>query len=205
MIYSAVALTPNLATEGRPPISSTFVVFIARFDWRMVYIWCLHQKQYSTVNPPARPSEGTYHPFLVMLGTTSLSVSGFNSTHKKGWKTKRNICIVPLCLDTNLQDTNLGGPWGGGVSWVMRSNFRMICCDLVGQKPKTTCVALSRLVPTWSTSPNTEERAKELFGELVYDGIFVDAIHADRTKQQRDNTVTWLLQLLDDYRDYGDR
>eukprot|EP00930_Biecheleria_cincta_P039045 TRINITY_DN26851_c0_g1_i1.p1 TRINITY_DN26851_c0_g1~~TRINITY_DN26851_c0_g1_i1.p1 ORF type:complete len:580 (+),score=130.12 TRINITY_DN26851_c0_g1_i1:127-1866(+) len=35
----------------------------------------------------------------------------------------------------------------------------------------------------------SKERAKELFGELVYDGIFVDAIHADRTKQQRDNTV----------------
>ena len=34
-----------------------------------------------------------------------------------------------------------------------------------------------------------QERAKELFGELVYDGIFVDTIHADRTKQQRDNTV----------------
>lgn len=35
----------------------------------------------------------------------------------------------------------------------------------------------------------SKERAKQLFGELVYDGIFVDAIHADRTKQQRDNTV----------------
>ena len=48
-----------------------------------------------------------------------------------------------------------------------------------------------------SLSSPTEERAKELFGELVYDGIFVDAIHADRTKQQRDNTVTW-LQLVDE-------
>merc|ERR1719408_334896 len=35
----------------------------------------------------------------------------------------------------------------------------------------------------------SKERAKELFGELVYDGIYVDAIHADRTRQQRDNTV----------------
>ncbi|CAJ1361564.1 unnamed protein product [Effrenium voratum] len=35
----------------------------------------------------------------------------------------------------------------------------------------------------------SKERAKELFGELIYDGIFVDAIHADRTRQQRDNTV----------------
>lgn len=50
----------------------------------------------------------------------------------------------------------------------------------------------------------SKERAKELFGELVYDGIFVDAIHADRTKQQRDNTVKafragklWVLVCTD--------
>mmetsp|Transcript_110881 Transcript_110881/g.357965 ORF Transcript_110881/g.357965 Transcript_110881/m.357965 type:complete len:563 (-) Transcript_110881:125-1813(-) len=50
----------------------------------------------------------------------------------------------------------------------------------------------------------SKERAKELFGELVYDGIFVDAIHADRTKQQRDNTVKafrlgkiWMLICTD--------
>merc|ERR1712129_515492 len=35
----------------------------------------------------------------------------------------------------------------------------------------------------------SKERAKQLFGELFYDGVFVDSIHADRTKQQRDNTV----------------
>uniref|UniRef100_A0A452DT13 Probable ATP-dependent RNA helicase DDX52 n=1 Tax=Capra hircus TaxID=9925 RepID=A0A452DT13_CAPHI len=33
------------------------------------------------------------------------------------------------------------------------------------------------------------ERAKELFHELIYEGINVDVIHADRTQQQRDNTV----------------
>jgi len=50
----------------------------------------------------------------------------------------------------------------------------------------------------------SKERAKQLFGELVYDGIFVDVIHADRTKQQRDNTVKafrtgkiWMLICTD--------
>jgi ATP-dependent RNA helicase DDX52/ROK1 len=33
------------------------------------------------------------------------------------------------------------------------------------------------------------ERAKELFHELVYDGIHVDVIHSERTKQQRDNII----------------
>ncbi|KAK7069336.1 DEAD (Asp-Glu-Ala-Asp) box polypeptide 52 [Halocaridina rubra] len=35
----------------------------------------------------------------------------------------------------------------------------------------------------------TKERAKELFKELVYDNIMVDAIHADRTQLQRDKVV----------------
>jgi superfamily II DNA/RNA helicase len=30
----------------------------------------------------------------------------------------------------------------------------------------------------------TKERAKELFSELIYDGINVDVIHADRTQLQ---------------------
>lgn len=50
----------------------------------------------------------------------------------------------------------------------------------------------------------SKDRAKELFGELVYDGVFVDAIHGDRTKQQRDNSIkafregrTWMLICTD--------
>ncbi|XP_056140976.1 probable ATP-dependent RNA helicase DDX52 [Lampris incognitus] len=34
------------------------------------------------------------------------------------------------------------------------------------------------------------ERARELYHELVYEGINVDVIHADRTQQQRDNVVS---------------
>jgi len=50
----------------------------------------------------------------------------------------------------------------------------------------------------------SKDRAKELFSELVYDGIFVDAIHSGRSKQQRDNTVKafrtgkiWMLIATD--------
>ncbi|KAI9331878.1 putative ROK1-ATP-dependent RNA helicase [Obelidium mucronatum] len=48
------------------------------------------------------------------------------------------------------------------------------------------------------------ERAKELFQELVYDGINVDVIHSERTKAQRDNVIksfrsgkTWVLICTD--------
>ena len=33
------------------------------------------------------------------------------------------------------------------------------------------------------------ERAKELFHELIYDGLNVDVIHSERTQAQRDNVV----------------
>ncbi|KAH3844480.1 probable ATP-dependent RNA helicase DDX52 [Dreissena polymorpha] len=35
----------------------------------------------------------------------------------------------------------------------------------------------------------SKERAKELFHELIYDGMNVDVIHADRTQTQRDNVI----------------
>ncbi|CAB1431683.1 unnamed protein product [Pleuronectes platessa] len=40
------------------------------------------------------------------------------------------------------------------------------------------------------------DRARELFHELVYEGINVDVIHADRTQQQRDNVVSSFRSAL---------
>ncbi|GLH14774.1 ATP-dependent RNA helicase abstrakt [Gryllus bimaculatus] len=55
-------------------------------------------------------------------------------------------------------------------------------------------VAFRNLIKQGLTPPvlvfvQTKERAKELFKELIYDGINVDIIHADRTQMQRDNVV----------------
>ena len=33
------------------------------------------------------------------------------------------------------------------------------------------------------------DRAKELFHELIYDGMNVDVIHSERTQAQRDNVI----------------
>lgn len=45
------------------------------------------------------------------------------------------------------------------------------------------------LAPPVLVFVQSKERAQQLFSELIYDGINVDAIHADRTQMQRDNTV----------------
>ena len=41
----------------------------------------------------------------------------------------------------------------------------------------------------FTAKPLVDSCLAELFHELVYDGINVDVIHADRTKMQRDNIV----------------
>ena len=50
------------------------------------------------------------------------------------------------------------------------------------------------------------DRARELFHELVYEGINVDVIHADRTQQQvqvnyNHFSHTLMLNLTQDYND----
>ncbi|KAG7211140.1 hypothetical protein KM043_010464 [Ampulex compressa] len=55
-------------------------------------------------------------------------------------------------------------------------------------------VALRNLIQRGISPPvlvfvQSKERAQELFDELIYDGINVDVIHADRTQTQRDNVV----------------
>ena len=39
----------------------------------------------------------------------------------------------------------------------------------------------------------SKERARELFSELLYDGIMVDVIHADRTQLQVLITRIWVF------------
>lgn len=50
-------------------------------------------------------------------------------------------------------------------------------------------VTKGQLEPPVLVFVQTKERAKELFSELIYDGINVDIIHAERSQQQRDNVV----------------
>ncbi|KAJ1557335.1 RNA-dependent ATPase rok1, partial [Nowakowskiella sp. JEL0078] len=65
----------------------------------------------------------------------------------------------------------------------------------VGQE-EGKLIAIRQMVKEGGIKPPTLifvqsiERAKELFHEIVYDGISVDVMHSERTKAQRDNIVT---------------
>lgn len=52
------------------------------------------------------------------------------------------------------------------------------------------------LAPPVLVFVQSKERAQQLFNELIYDGINVDVIHADRTQLQRDNTVIIIIFRL---------
>jgi ATP-dependent RNA helicase DDX52/ROK1 len=65
-------------------------------------------------------------------------------------------------------------------------------------------VARGQLRPPVIIFLQSQERAKALFGELLYDGIRVDVIHAGRSKAARENSVakfrkgeTWVLICTD--------
>ncbi|XP_077298707.1 DExD-box helicase 52 [Arctopsyche grandis] len=91
-----------------------------------------------------------------------------------------------------------------------RRNMDQLLCITVGQRNAATSlvsqelsyvgseygklVAFRQLVQQGLKPPvlvfvQSKDRAKQLFKELLYDGINVDVIHADRTQLQRDNVV----------------
>jgi hypothetical protein len=59
-----------------------------------------------------------------------------------------------------------------------------------------------RLLPSPGLKPpvllfmQSKERAKDLYRELVYDGINVDVIHAERTQQQREDIIRCVEDCL---------
>uniref|UniRef100_A0A669DRT7 ATP-dependent RNA helicase n=1 Tax=Oreochromis niloticus TaxID=8128 RepID=A0A669DRT7_ORENI len=102
-----------------------------------------------------------------------------------------------LNLD-NLVSVNIGHRYGSK-TWVFHL-FRNTAVDTVDQQllfvgtENGKLVAMRDIIKKGFLPPmlvfvQTIERARELFHELVYEGINVDVIHADRTQQQRDNVV----------------
>ncbi|XP_043462282.1 probable ATP-dependent RNA helicase DDX52 [Leptopilina heterotoma] len=86
-------------------------------------------------------------------------------------------------------------------SWIsVMIGLRNAATDLIDQEllyvgsEDGKLMALRNIIQKGITPPvlifvQSKDRAQELFNELIYDGINVDVIHADRTQTQRDNVV----------------
>ncbi|KDR12154.1 hypothetical protein L798_13909, partial [Zootermopsis nevadensis] len=127
----------------------------------------------------------------------------------KGFRDQLAV-IYKACDSSNVKRAMFSATYTVDVARWARKNLRGLISVTVGHRNAASdnvdqkllfvgseagkMVALRELVQKGLTPPvlifvQTKERAKELFSELIYDGINVDVIHADRTQLQRDNVV----------------
>ncbi|XP_020707702.1 probable ATP-dependent RNA helicase DDX52 isoform X2 [Athalia rosae] len=118
--------------------------------------------------------------------------------------------IHKACTNENLHLAMFSATNTPSVTKWCRHNLKGLITVTVGQRNAATehvtqkllfvgseggkLVAFRNIVQKGMTPPvlvfvQSKERAQELFNELIYDGINVDVIHADRTQTQRDNVV----------------
>ncbi|KAJ3159821.1 RNA-dependent ATPase rok1 [Geranomyces michiganensis] len=129
--------------------------------------------------------------------------------------------VLSLCTGDNLRKSLFSATIPSGVEELAKSFMQDPVRVVIGQKNAATetiaqsllyvgqesgkLVAIRQRIASGLKPPvlvfvQSIERAKELFHELVYDGINVDVIHSERTKAQRDAVVasfrqgrTWVL------------
>ncbi|KAF9931812.1 RNA-dependent ATPase rok1 [Linnemannia zychae] len=119
--------------------------------------------------------------------------------------------IFAACSHPSLQKSLFSATLPSGVealaSTFMRSPIRIVigsknaATETINQKlvycgsEEGKLIAIRQLIQGGGLKPpalifvQSIERAKELFHELIYDGIHVDVIHSERTKAQRDKIV----------------
>nr|XP_012235584.1 PREDICTED: probable ATP-dependent RNA helicase DDX52 [Linepithema humile]XP_012235585.1 PREDICTED: probable ATP-dependent RNA helicase DDX52 [Linepithema humile] len=118
--------------------------------------------------------------------------------------------ITRACSNTDLRRGMFSATNTPAVSKWCRCNMKRLVTVTVGQRNAATdmvdqqllyvgsergkLVAFRNIIQKGLSPPvlvfvQSKERAQELFNELIYDGINVDVIHADRTTTQRDNIV----------------
>ncbi|KAJ3286155.1 RNA-dependent ATPase rok1 [Borealophlyctis nickersoniae] len=118
--------------------------------------------------------------------------------------------ILAACTSPKLQKSLFSATIPSGVESLASSFMKDPIRVVIGQKNAATetinqkllyvgqeegkLIAVRQLVQEGLRPPvlvfvQSIERAKELFHELVYDGINVDVMHSERTKAQRDNII----------------
>lgn len=118
--------------------------------------------------------------------------------------------IYQACDSKNVKRGMFSATHGAHVAKWCKQNLKGLIAVTVGHRNTTTdkvqqelvfvgneqgkLIAMREMISKGIQPPvlvfvQSKERAKELFTELLYDGINVDVIHSDRTQLQRDNVV----------------
>lgn len=119
--------------------------------------------------------------------------------------------IFSACSNDTIQKAMFSATIPSGVEELAKSIMKDPIRVVIGQKNAATdlidqkllyvgqesgkLIAIRQLIQAGFKPPvlifvQSITRAKELFKELVYDGINVDMIHSERTQMQRDNIIT---------------
>lgn len=136
------------------------------------------------------PSEATRALFSATLGPSVRHLS-------------ESILRSPVDITTGIHAGTGGNSAAGGASEHIQQELKFV------GREEGKLLAIRQLVADGITPPvlifmQSKERAQALFGELLYDGIRVDVIHAGRSPASRDLSVqkfrrgeTWVLISTD--------
>jgi len=161
------------------------------------------------ISTPLRLVHAIQHESIKLDGVQQLVLDEADRLLELGFLEQMDE-IIAACNSPTLQTSLFSATIHSGVESIARTIMKDPIRIVIGQKNAATETIKQRLVyvggeegkliemrqmiqgglkPPVLIFVQSVERAKELFHELVYDGINVDVIHSERTKAQRDNIV----------------
>ncbi|ORX48161.1 P-loop containing nucleoside triphosphate hydrolase protein [Piromyces finnis] len=161
------------------------------------------------ISTPLRLVHAIQHESIKLDGVQQLVLDEADRLLELGFLEQMDE-IIAACNSPTLQTSLFSATIHSGVESIARTIMKDPIRIVIGQKNAATETIKQKLVyvggeegklieirqmiqsglkPPVLIFVQSVERAKELFHELVYDGINVDVIHSERTKAQRDNIV----------------
>ncbi|KAJ3046564.1 RNA-dependent ATPase rok1 [Rhizophlyctis rosea] len=172
------------------------------------------------ISTPLRLVHGLQHESIKLSSVRHLVLDEADKLLELGFLEQVDE-IMASCTNDNLQKALFSATIPSGVEALAKSFMKDPVRVVIGAKNAATetinqkllyvgqeegkLIAIRQLIQQGLRPPvlifvQSIERAKELFHELVYDGINVDVIHSERTKAQRDAIIqsfrlgrTWVL------------
>lgn len=173
------------------------------------------------ITTPLRLVHAIQHEEVALHRVEMLVLDEADRLLEQGFLTQTDE-ILAACTNPNLRKALFSATLPAGVEELARTFMVDECRVLVGQKDSATATidqrleftgsedgklhALRALIQAGGMQPpvllfvQSIQRARELFHELVYDGLHVDVIHSERPKAQREAVIEafrrgdiWLL------------
>ena len=162
------------------------------------------------ITTPLRLVHAIEHEELDLSNVEQIVLDEADSLLEQGFLQQTDT-ILAACSNPNLRKALFSATLPAGVEELAQTFMVNECRVIVGQKDSATATVEQRLEFVGSEDGKLHslrsliqggikppvllfvqsiERARELFHELVYDGLHVDVIHSERPKAQRDGVIS---------------